>query len=293
MSFVIANLMPVIQKETPLKVRSKSKGQEDRKIFSTESLENSPDISSAEDEDPENSTEIDLVDVDNTLKSFDVLSFNNSMYKTPGFYNSYLRPNSKFVGIQQSGKAKYNIRAEFKTVDLVNSLVVGFLQINGLTEQYPEMTTCFKGEIINNPFKVTNELALNKEYSFITENKKWESSFTNDLDHWKKLTNYYNLTDADFLNKLKLINDDKKDQGLLYMRWKEEFLLPDSRIKEIKGASFEGFYYIVLNVGNLSKSNLPIGTINGLYYHRSSEKFQSLTLTNIDEGGKSESFQFL
>lgn len=284
--------MPVSHREQNLKSRSFLKGQEDKEIFTTQSLSNSPEVSCAEDTEEEGQTSIESVDLNTDIKSFDKLSFNNPMYRVYERHNSYLRPNSKFVGIQQSGKAKYNIRVEFKTVDLSNSLVMGFLQINGLTEQYPEITTCFKGEIINNPFK-SSDVQLNKAFSFITENKDWESNYDNDLDHWKKLTNYYNLTDADFLKKLKMINEEKKDQGLIYMRWKEEFLLPDSRIKQIKGASFEGFYYIVLNVGNLNKSNLPIGTINGLYYHHSSEKFQSLTLANIDEGGKTESFQFL
>ena len=28
------------------------------------------------------------------------------------------------------------------------------------------------------------------------------------------------------------------------MRWKEQFLVPDHRVKHIAGASFAGFYYI-------------------------------------------------
>ncbi|CAH6723537.1 vacuolar import and degradation protein 24 [[Candida] jaroonii] len=236
------------------------------------------------------------------------LSYSQLLHKQPNYSNIYLRPDCKFQGLQQSGKAKYSIKVEFKTVDLRNSLVVGFLQINGLTDQYPVITTCFKGEIINNPILKTNPEDLVKRYSFITENKHWESNFKNDLDHWKKLTNNYNLTDNEFLKKLYHMNktdkvnvnefdDDESmidvNDGLIYMRWKEEFLLPDARIKQIKGASFEGFYYIVLNVGNPNKPQLPIGSINGLYYHKSSEKFQSLSLNVIENNGNTPIFEFM
>ncbi len=44
---------------------------------------------------------------------------------------------------------------------------------------------------------------------------------------------------------------------------KEHFLVPDHTIKDISGASFAGFYYICFQ-----KST---ATIEGYYYHRSSE----------------------
>lgn len=211
-------------------------------------------------------------------------------YQQPVFYNSYLRPNAKFSGFQRSGKSKFDIQIEFKTIDLQNSLVLGFLKINGLTDLYPEITTCFRGEIINNPLipTVTNI----KRYSFLTENKQWASNLRNDLEHWKKLTNNYNLTDDEFLKDLQLINYGVKHKGLVYMRWKEEFLLPDARVKQLKGASFEGFYYIVLNIGS-QNDTIPFGTVNGLYYHKSSEKFQSLSLRAVDTKGMEEVFNFV
>ena len=48
------------------------------------------------------------------------------------------------------------------------------------------------------------------------------------------------------------------------MRWKENFLVPDHRVREITGASFEGFYYICFNQ--------VAGTISGIYFHAKSEK---------------------
>ena len=45
----------------------------------------------------------------------------------------------------------------------------------------------------------------------------------------------------------------------MFMRWKEKFLVPDHRVKEIFGASFEGFYYIC--------ASRTSGDIQGIYFH--------------------------
>jgi len=58
-------------------------------------------------------------------------------------------------------------------------------------------------------------------------------------------------------------------------RMQEHFLVPDHKIDNINGASFAGFYYICYQ-----KSN---ATIDGYYYHRSSEQFQSLVLRHSPE----------
>lgn len=218
----------------------------------------------------------------------------------PRFTNSYLKPNATFIGEQQSGKAKYHIKVELKTVDWINSIVTGFLQISGLTEQHPEITTFFKGEIINNPLnkynwqtyskKLSSDVSI-KKYSFITENSQWGSFIKNDLEHWKELTDSEDLNDLELKQKLQQIqNDPNYNDECIYMRWKEEFLLPDSRVKQINGASFEGFYYIALNLTHGSK--LP-GSISGLYYHKESEKFQSLCLRFVEDNGVSNEFSFV
>lgn len=72
-----------------------------------------------------------------------------------------------------------------------------------------------------------------------------------------------------FVPYLKSFNSDTFDYESLekadyvFMRWKEHFLVPDHTIKDINGASFAGFYYICFH-----KS---AATIEGYYYHRSSE----------------------
>lgn len=222
----------------------------------------------------------------------------------PHLTNSYLRPNAKFIGEQQSGAARYDIKVELKTVDLMSLVVTGFFQISGLTDEHPLITTCFKGEIINNPLNRLewgNEGVFNRPFSFITEQRSWGSFPKNDLDHWRKLTGSpASTSEEELMEKLQRIHAGEQDTQYIYMRWKEEFLLPDLRIKLLKGASFEGFYYIVLNIGagargsssDTFSSDIIPGTINGLYFHTQSDKFQSLSLRYVEDRGVSHAFEF-
>ena len=57
----------------------------------------------------------------------------------------------------------------------------------------------------------------------------------------------------------------------VFMRWKEHFLVPDHKIKDINGASFAGFYYICFQK---SKS-----TVDGFYFHRNSEWYVFVVMT--------------
>lgn len=79
----------------------------------------------------------------------------------------------------------------------------------------------------------------------------------------------------------KTFNSDNFDYESLansdyvFMRWKEHFLVPDHTIRDINGASFAGFYYICFQ-----KSE---AIMEGYYYHRTSEWFQSLQLHHVPE----------
>ena len=59
----------------------------------------------------------------------------------------------------------------------------------------------------------------------------------------------------------------------IFMRWKEYFLVPDHRVREIMGASFEGFYYICFNQ--------VAGTVSGIYFHAKSEKYDFLSFVAV------------
>lgn len=164
---------------------------------------------------------------------------------------------SKFEGFQKSKGNNYDVEVVLHYVNLEESYVCGYLNIHGLTAEYPTLTTFFDGEIIG------------KKYNFLT--RKWDADEDIDKRHWgkfpafKEYTNRFNSDDFD--------HDVLKNSNYVFMRWKEHFLVPDHTITNIEGASFAGFYYICFHK--------PAGTIEGYYYHRNSEWYQSLKLQHI------------
>ena len=182
--------------------------------------------------------------------------------QTPTTNSSFLRAGSRFAGIQQSDHQKYNVTVEFKYVDLSSSFLCGYLTIAGLTPSPQNITTYFEAEIIG------------PRYTFITNHPSWGATPKIDMDHWDKFPAFRPLAKA--------ARRGEKTQGLLgggdddgvgatgggkehiFMRWKEAFLVPDHRVREIFGASFEGFYYVC--------ASRVTGSIQGIYFHARSEK---------------------
>lgn len=193
--------------------------------------------------------------------------------QTETLTTSFLKPGSLFVGSQQSGRSTYEVKVELKEVDLRKSYLCGFLTIHGLTESHPEITTFFKGEIIG------------PHYSFYTVNETWESNKRNDLQHWGRFPSWRGLDfNAENEAENQHIYDSYMGNEYIYMRWKETFLVPDAKIKDIVGASFAGFYYVCFNQ--------LTGSISGLYFHERSDKFQQLELCHVPDGGCFPSYQY-
>ncbi|XP_048348965.1 glucose-induced degradation protein 4 homolog [Sphaerodactylus townsendi] len=177
----------------------------------------------------------------------------------PGVSTSRLYSGAKFRGQQRSKGNAYEVEVVVQHVDKENSYLCGYLKIKGLTEEYPTLTTFFEGEIIS------------KKHPFLT--RKWDADEDVDRKHWGKFPAFYQYAktfNSDDFDYEALKNDD-----FVFMRWKEQFLVPDHTIKDISGASFAGFYYICFQ-----KS---VASIEGYYYHRSSEWYQSLNLTHVPE----------
>ncbi|XP_066221127.1 LOW QUALITY PROTEIN: glucose-induced degradation protein 4 homolog [Saccopteryx leptura] len=177
----------------------------------------------------------------------------------PGVATSLLYSGSKFRGHQKSKGNSYDVEVVLQHVDTGNSYLCGYLKIKGLTEEYPTLTTFFEGEIIS------------KKHPFLT--RKWDADEDVDRKHWGKFLAFYQYAksfNSDDFDYEELTNGD-----YVFMRWKEQFLVPDHTIKDISGASFAGFYYICFQKSAAS--------IEGYYYHRSSEWYQSLNLTHVPE----------
>lgn len=75
----------------------------------------------------------------------------------------------------------------FQHVDEENSYLCGYLQINGLTDEYPTLTTFFDGEIIS------------QKYPFLT--RKWDADEDVDKKHWVFIftLDSFEFTDVFFL----------------------------------------------------------------------------------------------
>ena len=186
---------------------------------------------------------------------------------------SYLKPNAKFTGFQESGFSRYEVNVKLTEVNMEDSFISGFLTIYNLTDSNPTITTFFKGEIIG------------KHHSFITENPQWESNIRNDIQHWARFPSWRDLN-INMNNDLSNNNYYNKSlsQTYIFMRWKELFLYPDATVKGIKGASFAGFYYICFNQST--------GSFEGIYYHKYTDKFQQLNLSFIPDSGTRSIYQY-
>ncbi|XP_046889108.1 NADPH oxidase organizer 1b isoform X2 [Hypomesus transpacificus] len=177
----------------------------------------------------------------------------------PGVVTSLLYSGSKFRGHQKSKGNSYDVEVVLQHVTMEDSYLCGYLKIKGLTEEYPTLTTFFAGEIIS------------RKRPFLT--RKWDADEDVDRKHWGKFQAFYQY--AKTFNSDDFDYEELKNSDYIFMRWKEQFLVPDHTIKDISGASFAGFYYICFQ-----KST---ATIEGYYYHRSSEWYQSLNLTHVPE----------
>lgn len=120
----------------------------------------------------------------------------------------------------------------------------------GLTQDHPSLTTYFQGEIIGN------------KYTFTTGHSEWGSSEKVDMQHWNRFPAFRPLSKQSRKSDFSFKNF--ADREHLFMRWKEDFLVPDHKVRTISGASFEGFYYICFNQ--------LTGSVSGIYFHSKSEK---------------------
>ena len=114
---------------------------------------------------------------------------------------------------------------------------------------------------------------IGDKFSFNTRRPEWGSSEKNDHAHWSKFAPFAPIASKVKKGAYKHIGFSKDEN--IFMRWKEYFLVPDHRVKQISGASFEGFYYICFNQVS--------GTVDGIYFHAKSERFQKLQLKHVPE----------
>ncbi|KAL9589367.1 MAG: hypothetical protein Q9203_001832 [Teloschistes exilis] len=188
----------------------------------------------------------------------------------PLITSSFLRPFSKFHGQQESEKQMYQVDVELKGVDMAESTLCGYLKIQGLTVDHPTLTTYFSGEIIG------------PKYTFQTRHPSWGATDKTDMQHWARFPAWRPMAKQAKKPDFHYYNSMQREN--IFMRWKESFLVPDHRVREISGASFEGFYYICFNQVS--------GDISGIYFHAKSERYQKLELKHVPDKGCFPAMEF-
>lgn len=168
----------------------------------------------------------------------------------PNSSSSYLKPGARFTGVQSSDTQRYEVTVDLQHVDMESSFLCGYLKIRGLTDQHPTLTTYFEGEMIGS------------KYSFVTNHSDWVPNEKVDFQHWARFQAWRPYAKDARRSNYKVRNWPQKE--CIWMRWKEHFLVPDHKVKDLAGASFDGFYYICFNQKE--------GTIQGTYYHARSDK---------------------
>ncbi|KAI1820061.1 vacuolar import and degradation protein-domain-containing protein [Xylaria intraflava] len=200
------------------------------------------------------------------------MGFDYSNFRVfPTSPSSFLRPRSRFFGTQQSERQVYDVHVEIKYVDLRESFLCGYLKIEGLTKDNPTLTTYFEGEIIGS------------RYDFWTKHEGWGATEKIDMNHWGKFSAFRPYS-KQVRKGVAVPIPNLAQRENIFMRWKEQFVVPDHRVTTLNGASFEGFYYICYNQRE--------GSISGIYFHRRSEKFQQLELKHVEDRGCYSAFEF-
>lgn len=113
-------------------------------------------------------------------------------------------------------------------VDFVTSQLSGYLKIKGLTDDWPELTTYFDAEIIG------------ERYGFLTTQPDLGATETEDMTHWGRFPAFRSLKNEMRRPNLTISDRHREKKGVVFMRWKERFLVPDWKVRDINGASFAG-----------------------------------------------------
>ncbi|MBW0487482.1 hypothetical protein O181_027197 [Austropuccinia psidii MF-1] len=190
--------------------------------------------------------------------------------------------NSHWVGKQFCEEKSYGVQVNIIHLDLDSGCGSGFLDIRGLTEEWPSMKTFFDIEVVG------------PKHDFLT--KSWDSSADCDYAHWSKFSPFHDYLLKRRIEGGKVLDPNNQfekhqllrnslfqlpsptwwfEQPFLFMRWKERFLVNDYKKQEIDGASFAGFYYVCLQIPSMAPSNqIP----NYSFYHHPSAHLSSSSI---------------
>lgn len=213
---------------------------------------------------------------------------------------SYYRSN-EMVDNNNGNAKEYPVRVDIKDCNLTDGNMCGYLTIHNLTTEYKSLTTFFDAEIIGCGGN-----------GFLT--KKWSADISIDKCHWNRFEYFRERFGDIYLEREDWVQKDGGDScagggggndgnsmndydnnihqtrqqiqlqtslppdlyrdDVIFMRWKERFLVPDYRVDNIPGASYAGFYYMAYD----KESN----NLEGYYYHKDANQIAIENGTTIE-----------
>eukprot|EP00056_Hartaetosiga_gracilis_P007953 m.114185 g.114185 ORF g.114185 m.114185 type:complete len:192 (-) comp12813_c1_seq3:1051-1626(-) len=166
----------------------------------------------------------------------------------------FLFSGCSFSGTQKSERYEFPLKAHFEVVDFEQKSLCGILSIENLTPHLPQLQTYFDVDLVTS----------HKEF----ETTEFFSTRKNDIEHWTRLPGFH----MEYIDTEDAF--DFKTNRYIYMRWKERFLIPHDEEQDLRGASFEGFYFVCFDRLN--------GSISGFYHHDACERYQAISLKYED-----------
>ena len=161
-----------------------------------------------------------------------------------------LEPGIEFKGLQRSGWQNYNVNVKIQDISSINSKLSGYLTIENLTQSQPTLTTFFTADIIG------------KKYGFRTNN--YDASEKDDLKHWSKFPSFKSIKKSQLIQPNLTYDVDINKHNYVFMRWKEHYLVNDHKVRHVPGASFDGFYYICVDLSKNAKLSFDCGFDNSI-----------------------------
>lgn len=181
-----------------------------------------------------------------------------------------LHPGATWSGTQRSGRASYGVSVTFTHIDLTRGVGGGYLRISQLTRELPELVTYFDAEIIGDrhgfltgkygasesddwkhwsrfpPFRTLAKPAILKERAELKDKERaTQSAKKEDGDGGTASEGSQDGSEADGREEGKPINKmpfAHLNRPVVFMRWKERFVVPNHRTRDIQGASFAGAF---------------------------------------------------
>ncbi|QRV86518.1 vacuolar import and degradation protein [Ceratobasidium sp. AG-Ba] len=78
------------------------------------------------------------------------------------------------------------------------------------------------------------------------------------MTHWGRFDSFRSIKSEMRRPGLTVRQKSLSERGFVFMRWKERFLVPDHQVRGIRGASYDGFYYVCVQLNSQAES--PVHT---------------------------------